>query len=72
MRKTFNVSLPEDMSYFVRERIEEMDFATVSEYFRHLVRLDRDRFAGGKNSRGDVPPLRSFESSRDPVTGRWQ
>src|SRR5258706_10235214 len=72
MRQTFNISLPEDMSHFVRERVTAFDFASVSEYFRHLVRQDRHRLAGGKEHGADLPPVRSFDTARDPVTGRWR
>ena len=72
MRQTFNISLPEDMSDFVRERVVDFDFSSVSEYFRHLVREDRHGLTDRKKRGGNFPPVRSFDTSRDPVTGRWR
>ena len=72
MRQTFNISLPEDMGDFVRERVIDFDFASVSEYFRHLVREDRHGLTDGKKRSSNFPPVRSFDTSRDPVTGRWR
>ncbi len=41
--ETVNISMPAAMREFVRQRMEAEGFGNVSEYFRHLVRLDRER-----------------------------
>ena len=38
-----NILLPKSMQGFVSERVQEEGFADASEYFRHLVRQDRER-----------------------------
>jgi Arc/MetJ-type ribon-helix-helix transcriptional regulator len=35
-----NISLPADMLGIVKKRAEEAHFATLSEYIRHLIRLE--------------------------------
>lgn len=39
--KTMNISLPDSMSFFIRERIEKDGYSTVSEYIRELIRQDQ-------------------------------
>jgi antitoxin ParD1/3/4 len=41
--ETVNISMPAAMRDFVRRRMADEGFGNVSEYFRHLVRLDRER-----------------------------
>jgi antitoxin ParD1/3/4 len=38
-----NISLSKSMRGYVAERVQEEGFADASEYFRHLVRQDRER-----------------------------
>ena len=38
---TMNVSLPDSMKEFVRERAESADFSNPSDYIRTLIRADR-------------------------------
>ena len=43
MRKTMTISMPGSMKEYVERRVKENDFASASEYFRELVRLDQKR-----------------------------
>jgi Arc/MetJ-type ribon-helix-helix transcriptional regulator len=43
MRTTPNISFPDDLYIFVRERVDEGSFTSVSEYIRALVRADYSR-----------------------------
>jgi antitoxin ParD1/3/4 len=38
---TMNISLPDQLSDYVKSRIDIDGYQTVSEYFRHLVREDQ-------------------------------
>jgi len=42
-RQIMSISLPADMSMWRRELVEDSDFASVSDYFRALVRNDRQQ-----------------------------
>ncbi len=71
MRNIVNISLPKKMAEIVRKEVRSGDYASVSEFFRHLIRLwntnklaeelkkDRQEFEAGK---GKV--LRSFRDLR--------
>ena len=71
MRNVVNISLPEEMVKIVKKEVRSGQFATTSEFFRHLLRLwntyklaedlrtDRKVFTGGK---GKV--LRSLKDLR--------
>lgn len=39
MRNIINISLPENMAKIVEKEVRSGNFATKSEFFRHLVRL---------------------------------
>lgn len=39
MRNIINISLPVSMAREVKKEVREGDFASVSEFFRHLLRL---------------------------------
>lgn len=43
MRSIINISLPREMVKTVDDAVEEGDFATKSEFFRHLLRLWSER-----------------------------
>ena len=43
MRTTLNISLPEDMREWVDQQVKGGGYATVSEFFRELVREERRR-----------------------------
>lgn len=45
MATSMNVSLPESLKEYVRQRAEEGDFASPSEYIRCLIREDKERRA---------------------------
>ena len=40
---TMNISLPESLKGYVRERVARDDYSTPSDYVRSLIRADRDR-----------------------------
>lgn len=42
---TFSIVMPEQMRFFVEERLGSGSFGNVSEHFRHLVREDQRRAA---------------------------
>lgn len=41
MRKIINISVPEPMQQFIKQRIDTGEFDSMSDYFRKLVRLDQ-------------------------------
>ena len=59
MRDVINISMPATMVKLVKQEIKNNGFASVSEYFRHLVRLqladqfkaDRLDFEAGKGKK---------------------
>jgi len=71
MRKVVNLSLPEETLKQVKKEVKSGDYASVSEFFRHLLRLwntqklagelkrERDEFAAGKSRKlGSLRDLR--------------
>lgn len=42
-RETMTISLPQNMRAWVEELVAKAGYGTASEYFRELVRQDRDR-----------------------------
>lgn len=40
MRQILNISLPPDMMKLVKQKTKEGQFASYSEYMRHLIRLE--------------------------------
>ena len=40
--KSFNITLPEDLLGYVRNRAKEGGFGTPTEFMRHLIRNDRE------------------------------
>ena len=71
MRNIINISLPEEMVKQVKKEVRSGEFATTSEFFRHLLRLwnthrlaaelkdDRKQFDAGKGKK-----LRSLRDLR--------
>lgn len=43
--KSINISLPDAMRTYVEEQVVNGNYSTISEYFRELVRQDRERKA---------------------------
>ena len=41
--ETMNIALPETMKRFVRDRVSEGGYGSVSEYVRELIRADQKR-----------------------------
>jgi antitoxin ParD1/3/4 len=39
--ETMNIALPESMKHFVKERVSEGGYSSVSEYVRELIRADQ-------------------------------
>ena len=46
MRRTINISFPNDLYVFVQDRAHDGAYASTSEYIRALVRADRERSEG--------------------------
>ena len=73
MRKVINISVPEPMERFVKCRVENGDFGSVSEYFRYLIRTDQMRERTLTTSLGIRPPRFDIVEARARVernTGR--
>lgn len=63
---SMNISLPESMRDFARERMTKKRFANLSEYVRHLIRND---FAESEEERIDALLLEGLQSGPGiPVT----
>ncbi len=73
-RTTFNISLPETMGNYVRQRVKQRDYGSVSEYVRDLIRKDQSRAVGASDLRADMSAARreQLNSNRDPFTGKWR
>ena len=56
MRKVINISVPEPMERFVKCRVDNGDFGSVSEYFRYLIRTDQMSERTLTRSLGIRPP----------------
>ncbi len=50
-----SISMPEKMKVFVDERVSSGQFGNVSEYFRHLVRLDSERQESKRAAQASMP-----------------
>jgi len=69
--KSFNVTMPEELLDYVRDRTREGGFGTPTEFMRHLIRKDREQqaereleqrlLAGLKSPRSRVPVRTFFE-----------
>lgn len=62
--ETMNIALPEAMKSFVRERVDEGGYSSVSEYVRDLIREDQKRKA---EERIDALLLQGLQSGQ-PTT----
>lgn len=60
---TMNVALPESMKSYVRERVAEGGYGSVSEYVRDLIRADQRRRA---EERVDALLLQGLDSG-EPI-----
>jgi Arc/MetJ-type ribon-helix-helix transcriptional regulator len=58
MRTTVNISFPDDLYLFIRDRVDAGAYASVSEYMRALVREDRSRGSDPKPKRRKTPAVR--------------
>jgi len=69
MRKSLNLSFPDDIYYFIRDRVDSAAFASASEYVRALIRADMER-AGGppKRKKPRFPPPRRANDVIDGYT----
>ena len=67
--ETMNIALPEAMKSFVRERVSEGGYSSVSEYVRDLIRADQKRKA---EERIDALLLEGLDSGQPvPVTSEY-
>ncbi len=73
-RTTFNISLPDTMGNYVRQRVKQRSYGSVSEYVRDLIRNDQKRAVGAGNLEADMSAVRreQLNSYRDPFTGKWR
>jgi Arc/MetJ-type ribon-helix-helix transcriptional regulator len=62
MRTTLNISFPDDLYLFIRERVETGAFASVSEYIRTMVREDYANSGGRTRER---PKLSGPRKAKD-------
>ena len=70
MRTTLNISFPDDLYLFIRERVDAGSFASTGEYIRSLVRNDYSRSGGPKRERPRLRgPRRVHDLMIDPVNG---
>ena len=55
MRNVINISLPEPMVRDIKQEVKKGEFASVSEFFRHLIRLWNTHKLGNEllNDRAD-------------------
>lgn len=60
-RKTITISVPDTVHRYIEERVAEAGFGSVSDYFRNLVREDRQRQLNRTN--GDAHFARRMEAS---------
>ena len=56
MRKTMNISVPEEMYLFIHKRGQSYRFCSISEYIRSLVR--RDQFEEQDSEKRPSAPVR--------------
>jgi len=66
MRTTLNISLPEDMREWVDQQVKGGGYATVSEFFRELVREERRRQVRAEVETKLLQAVNSGEST--PIT----
>jgi len=64
MRMTLNISFPDDLYLFIRERVETGAFASASEYIRTLVREDYTNSGGRTRQR---PKLSGPRKAKDTM-----
>jgi antitoxin ParD1/3/4 len=69
--KSINISLPDAMRAYVEEQVANGSYSTISEYFRELVRQDRERKA---QERLEALLLEGLASGQEtPITAQdWQ
>lgn len=69
--KSINISLPDAMQAYVEEQVANGSYSTISEYFRELVRQDRERKA---QERLEALLLEGLASGQEtPITAQdWQ
>jgi antitoxin ParD1/3/4 len=69
--KSINISLPDAMRDYVEEQIANGSYSTISEYFRELVRQDRERKAQDRLEALLLEGLASGQAT--PMTAQdWQ
>jgi antitoxin ParD1/3/4 len=69
--KSINISLPDAMRDYVEEQVANGSYSTISEYFRELVRQDRERKAQDRLEALLLEGLASGQAT--PMTAQdWQ
>jgi antitoxin ParD1/3/4 len=69
---TMNISLPDALRDFVKERVEQDAYSNPSDYVRSLIREDRQRLAAEKMRDSRIEALRQsvFQGVKDAEAGR--
>ncbi len=69
---TMNISLPDALRDFVKERVEQDAYSNPSDYVRSLIREDRQRMAAEKMRDSRIEALRQsvFQGVKDAEAGR--
>ena len=67
-RSSFHISVPEEVRRYVESRVESAGYGTVSEYFRELIRSDRQRQLNrmqslARSQPNNVPAFRPLASA---------
>ena len=61
--KAVDLKLPPQLADFVRERVQERRYRTVSEYLRDLIQADQDQLASARLKDELVKGLRSGDAT---------
>jgi antitoxin ParD1/3/4 len=78
--ETMNIALPESMKQFVRDRVLEGGYSSVSEYVRELIRADQrrrmeDRVDGllleGLDSGAPIPVTKEYWEEKKRRLTEW-
>ncbi len=66
MRKTLNISFPEETLDFIRRRAREEYYSSVSEYTRSLIRQDQ------RNNKPPEKPYRKLRTANDAMRSSFE
>lgn len=69
--KAIDLELPPQLADFVRDRVQERRYRTVSEYLRDLIQADQDQFAAARLKAELVKGLGSGDAT-EMTAADWQ